>query len=233
MGDQAVILAGGRGRRLRPFTDKRPKALVAVNGTPILAHQIHWLAEGGVDEVVIAAGYRGDAIVEYVSSVALPLRVQVLVENKPMGRGGALKLAAARLPVSTEPWCAVYGDIWTRFPLRALLALHRSHGLAATLALARSPHPHRAVTVDTRGRVTGFLPSTPPPYWVNAGVYVFSPCFAALLPSQGDHDDTIRGLVAAGQVVGHPIGAYWRAINTPTDLELVCAELGGQAVDTG
>lgn len=198
--------------------------MVEVNGTPILGYQLGWLAAAGVEHVVIAAGYRGEAIVEYVASLSLSSQIRVLVEDRPLGRGGALKLAARYLPCGTEPWLAVYGDIWTSFSLEEMTAFHRGHGLIATLAMVRSHHPRPMVVRDQSSRIARLEPAPATPHWVNAGVYLFSPGLAVLLPAEGDHDHTFTQLIEIGQFAGYPVEAYWRAINTPIDLHRIIAE---------
>ncbi|MFJ8628411.1 NDP-sugar synthase [Kitasatospora sp. NPDC093550] len=143
---QAVILAGGTGSRVRPLTLTRPKPMVEVQGTPIPRHQLDWFAESGVERVVISAGHRAQVISDYLLACPAPVRTEVVVETRPLGRGGGLKLAAAALERSDEPWLAVYGDIWTRFPLTAMFAHHRRHATLATLALPVPGCPGEAST---------------------------------------------------------------------------------------
>ncbi|HWM35976.1 MAG TPA: nucleotidyltransferase family protein, partial [Streptomyces sp.] len=211
---QAVILAGGQGTRLRPYTDDRPKPMVEIPGTgiPIIGHQFAWLAAEGVTDVVVSCGHLAEVLRDWLSTAALPvplalhephvphvttdagerspLRVEVVVEQEPLGRGGGLKYAAASLPRPDEPWYATNGDIWTRFPLREMAAFHAERDAAATLALARPRIPWGAVETDRFGHVLDFIEAPPSPYLVNAGVYVFSPSFAELLPDRGDHERT-------------------------------------------
>jgi NDP-sugar pyrophosphorylase family protein len=109
---QAVILAGGQASRLRPYTDTIPKALVQVAGRPIFEHQATWLAAEGIEEVVISCGYRADVLQEYVDTHRLPLRVRIVVEDEPLGRGGGLKYAAKNLPFQDERWVGLNGRRW-------------------------------------------------------------------------------------------------------------------------
>lgn len=224
---QAVILAGGRGRRLRPHTDHRPKPLVEVRGTPILGHQLDWFARAGVADVVVAAGHLGSAIVAYAAARGGPPRVRVLVEEQPLGRGGALKRAARGLPRPDEPWWAVYGDIWTSFPLAGMTAAHLGHGLAATVAVVRSGCERPEVVHGRERRVVRFAPPTGRRRWVNAGVYAFGPELVELLPDRGDHDAALALLAERRLLACHRVGGPWWAVNTPADLERAVREVGG------
>lgn len=251
---QAVILAGGQGTRLRPYTDDRPKPMVEIPGTglPIIGHQLAWLAAEGVTDVVVSCGHLADVLGEWLATAELPrtdsggsgdgpggpspLRTQVVVEDEPLGRGGGLKYAAASLPRPDEPWYATNGDVWTRFALREMAAFHVERDAVATLALARPRIPWGAVETDPFGHVLDFIEAPPSPYLVNAGVYAFSSSFAALLPDRGDHErTTFPRLARERRLAGFqlPQGAYWRAIDTAKDLEEAARELretqGGSA----
>ncbi|MBE1532126.1 nucleotidyltransferase family protein [Actinomadura algeriensis] len=216
---QAVVLAGGFGRRLHPLTQDRPKAMVDVCGTPILRHQIDWFAECGVEHVVISAGHLAAVIIDYLRLRKLPLRVRVVVEEKVLGRGGGLKRAAGELPRPDEPWLAAYGDIWTHFSIPDMYAHHRRHGLMATVALTRPPGPRAGVACNEQGRVTALRAAQPPHPRVNAGIYVFTPDVVGLLPDQGDHAPTaLAHLIRTEQLMGYPVDVPWWAINTVQDL---------------
>ncbi|MFD5466726.1 NDP-sugar synthase [Kitasatospora sp. NPDC127059] len=227
---QAVILAGGQGSRLRPYTDDRPKPLVEIpgTGTPILGHQLAWLAAEGVTDVVVSCGHLADVLEEWLDRAELPLRVRTVVEAEPLGRGGGLKYAAKALPRPDEPWYATNGDIWTRFSLRDMAAFHHERDAVATLALARPRIPWGAVETDQFGNVLDFIEAPPSPFLINAGLYVFSPEFAELLPDVGDHErTTFPQLARSKRLAGYqlPQGVYWRAIDTAKDLTEAAKEL--------
>ncbi|MCC9307653.1 nucleotidyltransferase family protein [Kitasatospora sp. RB6PN24] len=227
---QAVILAGGQGSRLRPYTDDRPKPLVEIpgTGTPILGHQLAWLAAEGVTDAVVSCGHLADVLQDWLTAAQLPLRVSTVVESEPLGRGGGLKFAAAALPRPEEPWFATNGDIWTRFSLREMADFHHERDALATLALARPRIPWGAVQTDRFGNVLDFIEAPPSPFLINAGLYVFAPGFAELLPDAGDHErTTFPQLARAGRLAGYqlPQGVYWRAIDTAKDLIEAAKEL--------
>ncbi|MEV5607856.1 nucleotidyltransferase family protein [Streptomyces sp. NPDC052225] len=231
---QAVVLAGGQGSRLRPYTDDRPKPMVEIpgTGTPIIGHQLTWLAEAGVTDAVVSCGHLAEVLQEWLESADLPLRVTTVVEKEPLGRGGGLKFAAAHLPYQDRPWYATNGDIWTRFSLQEMADFHAEREATATLALARPRIPWGAVETNEFGHITDFIEAPPSPYLINAGVYVFSPEFASLLPDTGDHErTTFPRLARAKRLAGFPIpqGAYWRAIDTAKDLTEAAKELATPA----
>ncbi|AJC56672.1 putative guanyltransferase [Streptomyces sp. 769] len=225
-----MVLAGGQGSRLRPYTDDRPKPMVEIpgTGTPIIGHQLNWLAEEGVTDVVISCGHLAEVLQDWLDQAQLPLRVTTVVETEPLGRGGGLKYAAGSLPRPDEPWYATNGDIWTRFPLREMAAFHDERDAAATLALARPRIPWGAVETDAFGHVLDFIEAPPSPYLINAGVYVFAATFAELLPARGDHErTTFPRLARERRLAGYPLpqGSYWRAIDTAKDLTEAAEEM--------
>jgi NDP-sugar pyrophosphorylase family protein len=227
---QAVVLAGGQGSRLRPFTDTRPKPMIEIPGTatPIIGHQLAWLAAEGVTDAVISCGHLANVLRDWLAAVEPPLRVETVVETEPLGRGGGLRHAAASLPRPDEPWYATNGDIWTRFSLREMAAFHHERAAVATLALARPRIPWGAVETDPFGHVVDFVEAPLSPFPINAGVYVFAPGFAELLPERGDHErTTFPRLARERRLAGYPLpqGAYWRSIDTVKDLEAAAEEL--------
>lgn len=227
---QAVVLAGGQGSRLRPYTDDRPKPMVEIPGTgvPIIGHQLDWLAREGVTDAVVSCGHLAEVLLEWLEGAELPLRVVTVVEEEPLGRGGGLKFAARSLPRGDEAWFATNGDVWTRFCLRDMAAFHFERGATGTLALARPRIPWGAVETNAFGHVLDFIEAPVSPYLINAGVYVFSAEFAGLLPERGDHERmTFPRLARERRLAGFPLpqGAYWRAIDTAKDLRLAAEEL--------
>jgi NDP-sugar pyrophosphorylase family protein len=229
---QAIVLAGGTGSRLRPLTDTRPKTMIEIPGTgrTILQHQLDWLAEEGVTDVVVSCGHLAEVLQAWLAETVLPVRVTTVVEDTPLGRGGGLKFAAKALPRPEESWYALNSDIWTRFSLHSMAEQHEKTGAVATLALARPRIPWGVVELDEGGGtlITDFVEAPPSPWPVNAGVYVFSPEFASLLPETGDHErTTFPDLARDRRLAGFPIpeGVYWRAIDTAKDLETAAKEL--------
>jgi NDP-sugar pyrophosphorylase family protein len=216
---QAVVLAGGKATRMRPYTDDRPKAMVEVAGTPIVEHQIRWLVDNGVKEIVVSCGYRAEILQEHLQDgAAVGAAITYAVESVPLGRGGGLKFAAGHLPHPEDFTFALNGDVLSRFALADLLEHHRSVGATATVALA----PYRTTwgIADLEGGlIKGFRQSPTLPYWINGGIYVLEPECIGLLPDKGDHEDsTFPELARAGKLGGYRIEGYWRGIDTVKDV---------------
>jgi NDP-sugar pyrophosphorylase family protein len=223
----ALIIAGGEGERLRPLTSDRPKPMIEVAGTPILEHQIRWLAGQGVTDAILLCGYKAQMIQRHFGDgAAFGLRVRYSLEDEPLGRGGALKLGARELPPDEGTVLGLNGDVLTNQPLEPLLRYHRAKKAAATVMLTRLRSPFGIVRRDRRGRVLAFDEKPLLPHWINAGVYVLSRQVLDRLPEKGDHETTtFPELAAEGTLFGYPSNAYWRSVDTFKDLSEAAKEL--------
>jgi len=217
---QAIILAGGKGERLRPITADRPKAMVEIGGVPILGYQLQWLHAHGVREAIIACGYRHEVIQAYFGTgEKVGMRIRYSIEDQPLGRGGALKLAFGLLSAGDDVCIATNGDVITSLDLGPMLKTHRDSGCLATVLLVPLVSPYGIVEVDARERIVAFREKPQLPYWLNAGIYILSRSIEPLLPVQGDHEDTTFPKLAGEQKLGaFKTQAYWRAIDTAKDL---------------
>ena len=204
---QAVVLAGGQGSRLRPYTDDRPKPMVEIPGTGTADHRpsAGLAGRGGRDgrRRLLRSSRRGAPGVAG-RGADLPLRVTTVVETEPLGRGGGLKYAAAHLPHPDQPWYATNGDIWTRFSLRDMAAFHAERDAVATLALARPRIPWGAVETDDFGHVTDFIESPPSPYRDQRGRVRLLPRVRRAAPGP-------RATTNAPRSPAWPASAAWRA----------------------
>ena len=216
----ALVLAGGRGERLRPLTDDRPKPMVLVDGVPILEHHLRWLRANGVARAVLLTGYLHRVIHEYFAAPRVAgLAVECIAEETPLGRGGALRNGFERAGIRDEVVVATNGDVLTDQPLEPLVELHQRTGALATLLLTRMVSPFGIVEVDDADRLTSFVEKPALPYWINGGVYVLSRDILALFPAKGDHETAaFPELAGRGLIAGYRSEAFWRSVESPKDL---------------
>ncbi len=231
---RAVILAGGKGERLRPLTEDRPKAMIELMGNPIMAYQLHWLRSYGYKNLVVACGHRHEIIEDYFSDGAKwQINIEYEVEAQPLGRGGALKQALKRLPASQEPILAINGDLITNLDLNDLLKFHTQHNPLATLVLVPLRSPYGIVELGEDSRVIGFREKPELPYGVNAGIYMLSANIVDLLPDKGDHEETtFPELAKSGGLKGYSSRAYWRTVDTVKDLTELRSDLEKTFLDS-
>jgi len=224
---EAIILAGGKGERLRPYTEDRPKPMVPVLGIPILAFQVGWLKGQGVERIVMSCGYRHDVIKEYFGNgEKLGLEIRYSVEDEPLGRGGAIK-QAFRETEGTHPFViATNGDIVTNLNLHEMIAYHREREAMATVMLTPLVSPYGIADVSDDGHVLSFREKPELPYWLSAGVYVLQREVYELLPDQGDHEDsTFPELARQRRLYAHRSRDFWRAVDTAKDLSELSKEM--------
>ena len=225
---KAAIIAGGLGKRLRPLTEDRPKPLIEVGGRPIIEWQIRWLSRYGVDTVVVLAGYHREKLIEFLGSGSrFGVSVVYVVEEEPLGTGGAIKNAERVL--GDGVFLAVNGDVVTDIPVAELVRFLEEHPEAlAAIALVPLRSPYGIVEVDGAGRVRSFREKPVlEDYLINAGVYAMRPGVFRYLPAKGDIErETFPRLAAEGRLVGRVFrGYYWRSIDTVKDVEEASQEL--------
>ena len=215
-----LTIAGGRGERLRPLTDSVPKVMVPVNDRPLLSYQVQWMRAQGVTDVVFLCGYLGEKIVDYFGDGSeFGVRAHYSHEETPLGRGGAVRKGLSLVP-GDEPYVLVAnGDNMTNQPFSSLVELHERRSALATMMLVPFQSPFGVVSVDERGMVTEFVEKGDLPFWINAGVYVFSRRMEELLPEVGDHETTtFPALAAEGRLAALKSDALWLTVDGPKDL---------------
>lgn len=220
---QAIILAGGKGERLRPHTDDRPKPMVLILEKPILEYQVRWLASQGVKRIVISCGYLHQVIENYFGhGEKFGVEIRYAIEEEPLGRGGGIKLAWNELVYSDQPIIATNGDVMTSFDLQPMLEQHERAQAMASLLLVPFISQYGIVDLAEDGRIVGFRSEPVLPYWINGGVYVMSQGLRELLPDKGDHEERVfPELAQAGKLVAYKQEMFWRAVDTIKDLTTV------------
>ena len=216
----ALILAGGRGQRLRPLTDTVAKPMIPINGKPIMWYQFSLLKEVGVTEIVILCSYKRESIQDYFGDgTGFGVRVHYSVEEKPLGRGGALKQGLSMVPGSERTIFALNGDVITAQKFDPLLKLHKKSGAQATMMLVPYPSAYGVVETDPSGRVMTFMEKGDLPVWINGGVYILDTSIRNDLPDMGDHETTtFPRLAKAGRLYAFQSRALWRSIDNHKDL---------------
>ena len=219
---RAVILAGGLGMRLRPYTTVLPKPLVPVGDRPILEHILRRLAACDVTEADLCVSHLGELIQTYFSQArALPegLRLRWFWEDEPLGTAGALRL----IPDLDETFIVMNGDVLTTIDYRELVAHHRKSGAALTIAThAKAVDIDLGVIETENGMLTGYVEKPTLQYDVSMGIYVYEPRALEFLPATGpcQFPDLVLDLIAAGeQVAAFRSDAEWYDIGTLADYE--------------
>jgi NDP-sugar pyrophosphorylase family protein len=218
---KAVILAGGRGRRLAPFTVAFPKPLVPVGDRAVLEILVRRLAASGIDEVIFAVDHLAELIMAYVDghpSLRGLARFRFARDVEPAGTAGPL----ARISGLDETFLVANGDLLTSLDFAALVEHHRASKAALTIAVHRKSVQLGlgVLRIDGEGAIQAYDEKPKFEYEVSMGVYVYEPRARALI-REGEHldfPDLVRRLLSAGErVSAYRTDAYWLDIGNPED----------------
>ncbi len=216
--DTAVILAGGQGKQLRPYTWEVPKPLLPVKGKPILQYTLESLKRAGIRKVYICIGYLGEKIKrEFKNGKELGLKIKYVEEKEPLLTGGALKLLEKKLSL---PFILVYGDILTNLDFEELIDFHLQNNAVGTVALSLSDHPELYGLISIRGiKLTRFYGKSKEKIKsaiVNAGIYVFNPEIFTYFPKKKKFylEDVLKELIDKDLLIGYLFDAQWFDVGT-------------------
>jgi NDP-sugar pyrophosphorylase family protein len=227
-----LILAGGKGLRLRPLTDDKPKPLVSVAGRPIAEWQLEWLrANIPLEEVIFLCGWKWERLKEHFGDDYHGVKVRYSVEEAPLGTGGAFRKAILEKGIGEEEVVMLNGDIVTDLKLGDMVAAHGqqqqeeegARSAAAVVTVLLVPYRSRfgIVHIDGQRFVRSFEEKpTFPGVWINGGIYVGdAQRLVADLPDKGDIERaTFPKLASAGRVMAYPYEGFWSLIDSIKDI---------------
>ena len=218
---QVVVLAGGMGSRLRPWTNEVPKPLLPMLDATLLERVVEGLPSNLVDEVIVAGGYKVDLIRDYFAKADVDFDVRIVPEDKPLGTGGAL--GNCRDIISGRFAC-FNGDIVSSLNVAEMLEQHKKMGMKGTLALWEVEDPTRfgIVGLDDHNQVTQFKEKPKPEEvfsnLINAGSYLLEDDVFDIMP-KSKHSlerDVFPVLAEEGSLAGFPFEGYFIDAGTPT-----------------
>lgn len=220
---QALVLVGGEGTRLRPLTLTQPKPALTLVDRPLIRHTVDWLRRHGVDEVVMACGFRAEDLRAALGDeLAGGPRIVYLSEPEPLGTAGPVRMAADR-GLLEERFLMLNGDVLTDIDLTALVAAHAERSATATLALhpVEDPSHYGLVRRAPDGEVTEFVEKPDPAAIdsdeISAGAYVLERQVVELVPegrAVSIEREVFPRLVGDG-LYGLRLEGYWTDIGTP------------------
>lgn len=219
---KAVILAGGKGTRLAPYTKVLPKPLVPIGDMPILEILLRQMKTSGVDHVILTVGHLSGLIRAFFQDgERLGLSIDYSYESSPLGTAGPLSLIAEKID---DAFIVANGDVLTTLNLKDLVASHRKSGAAATIA----SHQRRikidlgVLQFNDSCNLTGYIEKPSYDYWVSMGVYVFEPRVLDYIPYNQylDFPDLILKLIGSNeQVRSYRFDGYWQDLGRLEDYE--------------
>lgn len=219
---RAVLMAGGKGERLRPATLTTPKPLLQIEGKAIIDYNVEALAACGIDDITVSTGYLAEQLYNHFDAPVAGVKVKCVREDSPLGTVGAVTLTEAyRTPGET---LVMNSDLLTTISFEDMYLRHRATG--ADVTIAAIPYqvsvPYAILTLDgtDADRVIAIEEKPSSSYYANAGIYIFSDkVFALLEPGRRtDATDLIETAIACGfKVTYYPIRGTWIDVGSPVD----------------
>jgi NDP-sugar pyrophosphorylase family protein len=223
---KAVVLAGGKGRRLAPYTQIIPKPLMPIGDKPILEILLRQMKRAGIRRVTLTVGYLGDLLrIFFRDGEHLGLKIDYVMEAKPLGTSGPL----ANVEGLDGTFLVTNGDVLTDLVFADLIAYHKQQGGIATIATHKRKVDINlgVVEMNRKKQVIGYLEKPSFNYLVSMGLYVFEPRIVEYIPKDEylDFPDLVKKLIEAGeQVNGYVFKGYWEDLGRPDDYERATAD---------
>ncbi|MBI1856627.1 MAG: NTP transferase domain-containing protein [Chloroflexi bacterium] len=218
---KAVVLAGGRGTRLAPYTHILPKPLMPIGEMPILEVLLRQMKRAGVEDVILTVGHLASLLRSYFGNgERWNLRISYSYEDKPLGTAGPIAL----IENLADTFLVTNGDVLTTLELKKLLAFHKQKGGAATIAVHRRQVKIDLGVIQWDGDdcVAGYIEKPTYDYTVSMGIYVFEPRVLDYIPKMQylDFPDLVLKLIAAREkVLGYVFDGYWKDLGRADDYE--------------
>lgn len=230
---KTVILAGGKGTRLAPYTTIFPKPLVPIGDRPILEIIVRQLVRQGFGDILLSVGHLGELIEAYFQNGHrnIPgLNLEYFREKQPLGTAGSL----AMIPGLDETFLAMNGDILTTLNYQALIQYHRERQAALTIAMHEKDVRIDLGVLETneRSELTSYREKPLYSFAVSMGIYVYEPHVLRYMPKGQymDFPDLVKLLLNKGErIVGFPSQDYWLDIGRREDYELAQLEFSSRA----
>ena len=220
---KALILAGGRGKRLRPLTDKIPKSLIPINKKPLIQYTIKYLKKFGINEIIICSGYKSKQIQNFLKKKKnFGCKIEYSVEKNPLGTAGAIRNAIKNL--SDESFLVINGDIITNIDLKKILKKPNT--------IAANELKTKFGTMEIKNnRILKFNEKTDVQnVWMNPGLYHLSTDILKILPRKGSLEAEIFPKLAKNKSL-HTVkfkNVLWHSIDSFKDIELSGQEINSK-----
>ena len=218
---KAVVLAGGKGARLAPYTTIFPKPLMPIDDMPILEVLLRQMKRSGITDVTLTVGHLSELLKTFFQDGRQwGLNIDYSYEDKPLGTAGPLALVKGL----DDKFLVTNGDVLTTLDLKDLFEFHQKEGGIATIAVhQRQVHIDLGV-VQSNGdhTITGYIEKPTYDYTVSMGLYIFEPRVLEYIPvgQYLDFPDLVLKLIAAGEkVAAYPFDGYWMDLGRPDDYE--------------
>jgi NDP-mannose synthase len=225
---KAIVLAGGKGTRLAPFTTVLPKPLMPIGDMPILEVILRQMKCAGIDDVILTVGHLSELLKAFFQDGSrFGLRIGYSYEENPLGTAGPISLVDGL----DETFLVTNGDVLTTLRFRDLIAFHKKEQAIATIAVHQRQVKIDLGVIQWNGGpwIRGYIEKPIYDYCVSMGLYVFEPKVLTYIPHNQymDFPDLVLKLIASGEkVVGYKFDGYWQDLGRPDDYEIATLDFG-------
>ena len=219
---KAVILAGGKGSRLAPYTNVIPKPLMPIGDMPILEVLLRQMKAAGITDIVLTVGHLSELLRAFFQNgERLGMNIQYSYEDHPLGTAGPLALLDGAL---SETFLVTNGDVLTTLNLAELIRFHKQSQAVTTIAVHHRKEKINLGVIQWNESpwISGYIEKPSYDYMVSMGIYVFEPSVLQYIPRGEylDFPDLVKKLLAANEkVAGYEFDGYWQDIGRADDYE--------------
>lgn len=219
----AIVLVGGRGLRLMPYTQDIPKPMIEVGGKPLIHWVIDWLVENEVKRAILGVDYKKEVIMDYFEKNHFDLEILFNDHHDAKGTGDAFRLAVENFEVNDTTFLAMNGDELTDLSLKNFLTFHNEHKPIASLMAYPLRSPYGILDIDHEFNIKDFREKpVVDNHFINAGIYLFDKQIIGYLPQKGPIEETtFVKLAQMKKIKAFKYFGFWRTIDTIKDLESV------------
>lgn len=223
---KAMVLAGGLGTRLEPYTTVLPKPLMPIGDKPILDIVIRQLKHHGFNHVILAVNHMAELLMSYFGEgERLGVKIDYSREEYPLGTAGPIKL----LPDLEDSLLVMNGDVLTDLDFGRMMASHQAGNAIATMSVCpRTVETNLGVVeFDEKHSLTNYIEKPSQSYWVSMGIYIFEPRTLGFIPPDQRFDlpDLMNLLMSAGETINcYPHEGYWQDIGRIEDYQKAQAD---------
>ena len=216
---QVVILCGGKGTRMFPYTEDLPKPLITIGNKPVLWHVINLYAQRGHKDFLILIGFRGDMVKEYFTNpanVEPDWKIEFLDTGIDTTKGDRLRMAKDK--IKGDNFILAYGDDLSDIDINKVIEMHERNGKIVTITTVPLISNFGIVDINENNEIVRFREKPKLNHWISGGFIVLSKRIFGFIKPGGDETDAFELLAAEGQVQAFKHDGFWKTMNTIQDV---------------
>jgi NDP-sugar pyrophosphorylase family protein len=223
----AIVLAGGMGVRLRPYTNEIPKPMIEIDKHPILYWVAKWLQHNNIKRMIIGVAYKKEKIIDWVKNTNLDIEISISEHFEKSGTGGGFKHAIKNTELTDDHFLCMNGDELTDLSIDNMFRFHQVNNRLVTILATPLLSNFGVLEIGENNIVTKFREKPIiDNIFMNSGIYIFRNDIDKYLMWEGSIErDTFRKLSKESNLIAFRYFGFWRTINTEKDLEIMQKEV--------